>query len=139
MTPRYPMDLLLPGPVLLVEPPDDSDDAPSGPAVLVVPPTHVSETDFEDPYDDGFSNGEGVDNGSALHGGHTTGETRRGSLNGEQRQITTTKMMDQWPDEFKASKMESADFIGKAPIETIVEIFKGNCQMKIPIPSKMTT
>ena len=88
-TPRYPVDLLLPGPVL--EPPDDSDDAPSGPAVLVVPPTHVSETDFEDPYDDGFSNGEGVDNGSALHGGHTTGETRRGSLNGEQRQITTTR------------------------------------------------
>ena len=46
--------------------------------------------------------------------------------------------MDQWPDEFKASKMESADFIGKAPIETIVGIFKGNCQLKIPIPSKMT-
>jgi hypothetical protein len=90
-----------------------------------VPPTHVSETDFEDPYDDGSSNGEGED-GSALHGGHTTGETRRGPLNGEQKQITTTKMMDQWPDEFKASKMESADFIGKAPIETIVEIFVGD-------------
>ena len=98
----------------------------SGPAVLVVPTTHVSETDFEDPYDYGSSNGEGEDDGSALHGGHTTGETRRGPLNGEQRQITTTKMMDQWPDEFKASKMESADFIGKAPIETIVEIFVGD-------------
>jgi hypothetical protein len=67
-TPRYPVDFLLPGPVLLVETPDDSDDAPSGPAVLVVPPTHVSKTDFEDPYDDGSSNGEVVNDGSALHG-----------------------------------------------------------------------
>ncbi len=48
-----------------------------------MPPTHVSETDFEDPYDDGSSNGEGEDDGSALHGGHATGEIRRGPLNGE--------------------------------------------------------
>ena len=74
-----------------------------------MPPTHDSETDSEDPYDDGSSNGEGEDDGSALHGGHTTGETRRGPLNGEQMQITTTKMMDR-SDEFKASKMESYSF-----------------------------
>ncbi len=64
-----------------------------------LPPTHVSETDFEDPYDDGSSNGEGEDDGSALHGGHTTGETRRGSLNGEQRQIIYDHRDDGlWPD-----------------------------------------